>query len=393
MAKKQSPYIQVDLIVLLILFIVVSLVSIYNAQQLGQYSENNFVTQQIFWFIIGITIIIATQFFDLDQLFRFSFLIYLATVLLLLLLFLAKPFDFVPEINGAQSWFRFKSIGLTLQPSELTKIGLIVYLAAIVAKHKERYRDHTSQTDLRLLGKIALVAIPPMALTLGQPDLGTTLVFAFITGVVIILSGINWKVIGALILSVALIGAFAVIVVFKLPAFAEDVLHIKPYQMKRVLTWFDPSEQTSNDTFHIDRSMQALGSGQMTGKGINGLQVHLPEAHTDFIFSVIGESFGFMGSAFVILLFFLLLYKLLTLGVQISKHSQFGAFICFGYMSLILMHTFQNIGMTVGIMPITGIPLLLLSYGGSSVLCSLLGYALIYRVGVEQSIQSEYLFK
>lgn len=391
MSKKQSPYIQIDLIVLLVIFMAVSLISIYNAQQLGQYVGKNFVLQQVFWFIIGIGIIAGVQFFDLDQLYRVSFIIYISTVALLFILFVSKSFSFVPEVNGAQRLFRFG--GLTLQPSELTKIGLIMYLAAIVSRHKDRYKMSTIQTDLKLLVKLGLTALIPMSLTLGQPDLGTTLVFAFITGVVVILSGIDWRVIGSLITAVVVGATAFIFAVLKFPAFVENVLHIKPYQMKRVLTWFDPTTQTSSDTFQIDRAMQSLGSGQMSGKGMSSLQVVLPEAHTDFIFSVVGESFGFIGSAFVVLLFFILMYRLVTLGIQIYEYSMFGAFLCFGYMSLILMHTFQNIGMTVGIMPITGIPLLLLSYGGSSVLCSLMGYALIYRVGVEQTIQSEYLFK
>src|SRR5699024_7045653 len=137
---------------------------------------------------------------------------------------------------------------------------------------------------------------------------------------------------------------------------AQDLIGIKPYQINRVLTWFDPT-QTGNDTFHIDRSMLAVGSGQLFGKGMSSIQVLLPEAHTDFIFSIIGESFGFIGSAAVVLLFFLLLYRLVTLGLQVFKYSDFGAYISFGFLSLILIHTFQNIGMTVGIMPITGIPL------------------------------------
>src|SRR5690625_1363266 len=126
---------------------------------------------------------------------------------------------------------------------------------------------------------------------------------------------------------------------------------------------------------------------------MSSLEVYLPEAHTDFIFSVIGESFGFIGGAAVILLNFLLMYKLVTLGLKSYKFSVFGSFLCFGFMSLLLVHAFQNIGMTIGIMPITGIPLLLISYGGSSVISTMIGFALVYRVAVEGSRQDDYLFK
>ena len=126
---------------------------------------------------------------------------------------------------------------------------------------------------------------------------------------------------------------------------------------------------------------------------MGSLQVPFPEAHTDFIFSVIGESFGFIGSALVIFLYFMLLYKLVTLGLNVYQHSPFAAYISFGFLSLLLIHVFQNIGMTLSIMPITGIPLLLISYGGSSVLSTMIGFGLVYRAAVEHTIQNDYFFK
>src|SRR5699024_4509112 len=122
-------------------------------------------------------------------------------------------------------------------------------------------------------------------------------------------------------------------------------------------------------------------------------EVALPEAHTDFIYSIIGESFGNVGASQVILIFFLLLYKLVTLGMKSYNFSPFGSYICFGFMALILIHTFQNIGMTIGIMPITGIPLLFVSYGGSTTISTMIGFGLIYRIATEYSRQQDFLFK
>lgn len=393
MTRKQSHYIQTDLIVMLIMFIIVSLLAIYNAQQLEQYiNEGSFVLKQLVFYCASIFILAAIQFIDLDQLYKASPYIYGFGIFILVVLYVS-PEKIAREINGAKSWFTLDGIGIpfSLQPSEFTKIAFIVFLAAIISKHKAKYKDASLKSDALLLGKLLLATCLPFALTFIQPDLGTSLVFLFIVGVVIILSGINWKLIGTLIVvGVSLaVGVIALIVYF--PDLSQEI-GIKPYQINRVLTWFDPAHQ-SNDTFHIDRSMLAVGSGQLSGKGMNSLQVHLPEAHTDFIFSVIGESFGFIGAAAVIFLYFMLFYKLVTLGLKIYQHSVFGAFICFGYMSVLLMHTFQNIGMTIGIMPITGIPLLLISYGGSSILSTMIGYALVYRVAVELSIQNDYLFK
>lgn len=393
MSKRQSHYLQTDLIILLILFIGVSLLAIFNAQQLEQYKGENFVVKQVIWYGVSICILAALQYIDLDQLYKASMYIYIFGVLLLVILYVS-PESIAYRVNDAKSWFNFKKydwMPLTIQPSEFMKIGLIVYLAALVSKHKEKYKQATLKTDTLLLVKISAITIIPILFILTEPDLGTSLVILFIGGMIIILSGIDWKIIVSLGVIVSAVTAGAVALIVKFPDFAREVVGIKPHQINRVLTWFDPT--AGSDTFHIDRSMQALGSGQLFGKGMSSLQVLLPEAHTDFIFSVIGESFGFLGSAVVILLYFLLLYKLVTLGLQIYKFNEFGAYICFGFMSLLLIHTLQNIGMTIGLMPITGIPLLLISYGGSSILSTMIGFALVYRVAVEYSIQNDYLFK
>lgn len=184
----------------------------------------------------------------------------------------------------------------------------------------------------------------------------------------------------------------AVLLVVNLPELSTKVLGIKPYQIDRVMTWFDPTEQVADDRFQIDRSLLTVGSGQLTGKGMGNAEVALPEAHTDFIFSIIGESFGFVGTAVVVFALFLLLYRLVTLGMKSYEFSPFSSYICFGFMALILLHSFQNIGMTIGIMPITGIPLLFISYGGSTTLSTMIGFGIVYRIAVEESRQQDFLF-
>lgn len=394
MSKRQSFYIQNDLIILLILFISVSLLSIYNAQQLEQYTPSEtFVMKQLIWFLAGIFIVMVFQFFDLEQLYKASGVIYALSVLSLIVLRFS-PESVAKTIKGAKSWFTFSpSFPLSLQPSEFTKIALILFLAAVISKHNKKYVKKTLTSDIYLLFKIGLFTLIPVIFTYIQPDLGTSLVFVFIAGVFVLLSGIDWKIIFAVLGGTIISAVLFVGLVVNFPEVSQETFGIKLHQVNRVLTWFDPTEQTADDRFHIDRSRLSLGSGQMYGKGINNLEVALPEAHTDFIFSIIGESFGFIGSAAVILLYFLLIYRLVIIGLKVFEFSDFGAYICFGFMALLLIHTFQNIGMTIGIMPITGIPLLLISYGGSSILSTMMGYGLVYRVAVEYSIQSDYLFK
>lgn len=390
MPKKQSHYIQIDLIIILMLFITVSLFAIFNAQQLEQYAGENFVLKQAIWFAASIFIVAAMQFVDLDQLYKSSIFIYGFGVLILIVLRLS-PESIAKTINGAKSWFTGLP-GMSLQPSEFTKIALILFLAAIISQHKEKYQISTIKSDIFLLLKIILATSLPVAFTLIQPDLGSSLVYVFIAGVLVILSGIDWKILSTLIVGGAVLAVGIVLLVVKFPEMSQSLIGIKPYQINRVLIWFDPTQQ-GNDTFHIDRSMLSIGSGQLFGKGMSSIQVRLPEAHTDFVFSIIGESFGFLGTAAVVLLYFMFFYKLVRLGLKVSQFSVFGAYISFGFMSLLLIHTFQNIGMTIGIMPITGIPLLLISYGGSSILSTMIGFGLVYRVAVEYSIQNDYLFK
>lgn len=389
MSKKQSYYIQSDLISLFILFVCVSLLAIYNAQQLEQYGGKNFVILQIVWFTIGVCIVAAIQFLDLEQLSKASIYSYGLSILLLMVL-LVSPESIAREINGAKSWFTLP--GFSLQPAEFTKITTILFTASLISKHKEKYETVTLKSDIFLLLKILLATAIPVFFIMLQPDFGTAMVYLFIAGMLIILSGINWKILSVLIAGSATFAAAAIGLIIRFPEIAKS-FGVKQYQINRILTWNDASAQSSDATYHFDLSFMSLGSGQLFGKGMGSLEVNYPEAHTDFIFSVIGESFGFVGSALVIFLYFMLLYKLVTIGLNIYKHSPFGSYICFGFLSLMLIHVFQNIGMTLGIMPITGIPLLLLSYGGSSVLSTMFGLGLVYRVAVEYSIQNDYLFK
>lgn len=381
---------QTDLIFLFTLFVCVSLLAIFNAQQLEQYEGENFVLKQILWFTAGAFIVAAIQFLDLEQLYKASVYIY-GTSILVLIVLLISPESIARTINGAKSWFTLP--GLSLQPAEFTKITTILFMAAVISKHKSKFEVSNLKSDAYLLVKILILTAVPVSLILLQPDFGTAMVYLFIAGMMIILSGINWKIITSLIVVISTVSAAVIGFVIKFPVLAQEVLGIRQYQVNRILTWFDPTQQSSDATYHFDRAYMALGSGQLFGKGMGSLEVNYPEAHTDFIFSVIGESFGFIGSAIVIFLYFMLLYKLVTLGLSIFKYSSFGTYFCFGFLSLLLIHVFQNIGMTLGVMPITGIPLLLISYGGSSILSTMIGLGIVYRVAVENTIQNDYLFK
>lgn len=388
--SRQSHYLHLDLILFLLFFIVISLLAINNAQQLGQYNDN-FVVKHFVFYMLGIMLAAAIQFVDLEQLYKTSFYLYILGVLSLVILHFS-PESIAKPVNGAKSWFNNLPF-ISIQPSEFTKLFLILFLAYLIYRHQQKYAQQTIASDLWLIAKIFGVTLIPAFFIWKQPDLGTTLVFFFIAGILIILSGVDWRLIAVILTTGIAAATAAVLLIVNFPDFAQNVLKIEPHQINRVLTWFDPSSQDSNDRYHLDLSLMTVGSGQLTGKGMNSAQVQIPEAHTDFIFAIIGESFGFVGGAVVILVFFLFLYRLVILGMKSAEFSPYASYICYGFFALILIHTFQNIGMTIGIVPITGIPLLFISYGGSTTLSTMMMFGIIYRIATEQSKQESFLFK
>lgn len=205
-------------------------------------------------------------------------------------------------INGAKSWYRFGPI--SIQPSEFMKIVLILVISKVVAQHNRFTFNKSFQTDVMLLLKIAGVSFVPIALILLQNDLGTTLVFLAIIAGIVIVSGVTWKILAPLFGSAIVLGGSLILSIIYKPSLIENVAGIKTYQLGRINSWLDPYAYSSGDGFHLTESLKAIGSGQLIGKGLNNGEVYIPENHTDFIFSVIGEEFGFLGSVILLGIFY-----------------------------------------------------------------------------------------
>jgi rod shape determining protein RodA len=163
-----------------------------------------------------------------------------------------------------------------------------------------------------------------------------------------------------------------------MPEFLAKYLGVKQYQFGRIYAWLNPEGYKSAEGYHLLNSLKAIGSGQIFGKGVGHGQVYIPENHTDFIFSVIGEQFGFIGTSIVISLFFLLIYHIIKVSIETTE--PFNSYLCTGVISLFVFHVFQNVGMTIGLLPITGIPLPFISYGGSSLIGSMMAIGLIFSI-------------
>lgn len=374
-SKNTTSKIDYSLVLIVLLLFLASCVSIYSAQASGQYKEN-FLLKQIVWYAVGGGIVAAVMTLDSDQLRKLTWYAYGFGIFLLGFLIVA-PTSIAPVINGAKSWYKVPGMG-SLQPSEFVKIFIILALARVIDDHHQKNQVKTLQTDFWLLVKLGLVTMVPLLLVMQQPDLGTSLVFLAILLGMIFISGISWKLLVPMFSAGIVLASTILYFVLWKPDLLEKYLGVKQYQFGRIYSWLDPYNFQSSAGYQLTKSLMAIGSGQTGGKGYGHREVYLPESHTDFIFSVVGEEFGFIGASVLISLFFLLVYHITKVGMETKNH--FYTYICVGVISMITFHVFQNIGMTIGVLPITGIPLPFISYGGSALMGNMLGLGLIFSI-------------
>jgi rod shape determining protein RodA len=259
---------------------------------------------------------------------------------------------------------------LSFQASELGKLLLVVALAAFTVDRLRRLGDRETTS------RIVLLALVPAILVVAQPDLGSGLVYLAIVLAVLFVAGTKWTHFAAL---GALAAAAVVVVLVAAPAAGIQVL--KPYQVDRLTAFLSPTDNPQKEGYQIHQSLTAIGSGGKTGRGEQSTQTKLdflPEHHTDFVFSVVGEEFGFVGAALVLSLFALMIWRALRI-LTMSKNF-YGALVAGGITAMLMFQVFVNVGMTIGIMPITGIPLPLMSYGGSSVITTLMAIGLLQSI-------------
>lgn len=363
---------------ILLLLLIVSLFAISSAQSSGQYPIN-FIPRQAFWYLVGATIIGFTMFFEPDQYKKMSWILYGIGILVLIALVLAPGGEgqIAEKRGGAKSWFHLPGIG-SIQPSEFMKTFFILTMARMISKHHEKFALKTIKTDLILLGKILLTAIIPLLFIMQQPDLGTSLVFLAITAAMIIVGGVTWKLIIPIFAGTAVLGGSLLWMAVFMQDFLSEKFGFKAYQFGRVYSWLDPYSYATSEGYNLINAMTAIGSGEITGKGYQGREVYVPENHTDFIFTVIGEEYGFIGASVVVSLFFLLIYHLTKITLQLK--DPFSTYVCAGIIAMITFHVFQNIGMTIQLLPITGIPLPFISYGGSSLMGNMLALGLVFSM-------------
>ncbi|MFD1032026.1 FtsW/RodA/SpoVE family cell cycle protein [Metaplanococcus flavidus] len=375
--KSFADRIDWSLAFILFLFFIVSLVAISSAQTSGQYLTN-FVPKQGLFYILSIGMIGVLMYFDPEQYKKMAYYLYGLGILSLFILMIAPagPEQIGEPINGAKAWFRTPV--LNMQPAEFMKTFYILALAKMISSHHEKFTLKTIKTDLILLGKIGVLLLIPLAFILDQPDMGTALVFIAITLAIIVVAGISWKIILPSFGGVAVIGVTLLWMAINMQEFLTNTFGIQRYAFARIYTWFDPYSYADGDAYNLIAAMNAIGSGQVFGKGYQGREVYVPENHTDFIFTVISEDFGFIGASTVIILFFMLIYHLTKITLQLK--DTFSTYVCAGIIAMITFHVFQNIGMTIQLLPITGIPLPFISYGGSSLIGNMMAIGIVFSM-------------
>ena len=329
------------------------------------------VLMQVVWYMVGVVAIVVIMQFDSEQLWKLTTWGYILGLLMLLaVLFFYDRATYAD--TGAKSWFRFGTF--SFQPSEVVKIFYILILAKVATSHNMKTKYKTNHTDWQLFVKLILWAAPALVLVILQNDLGTTLVFLMILGGVLIMSGISWKILLPIIIVAGLIGALLIyLVVYN----RQILLNIgfKNYQFARIDSWLDPYGDQGGNGYQLFQSLKAIGSGKMLGKGFGVSDVYVPVRESDLIFATIGENFGFLGGTFLIAIYFILIYQMIR--VCFDTKNEFYTYIATGVIMMILFHVVENIGMTIGLLPLTGIPLPFISQGGSSLLGNMMGIGLI----------------
>ena len=365
--KKTKPYhlkdVKFGLVISVIAISIIGVMVIGSAKQAVQ-------GRQIIGLVAGVILMIILSMIDYVWLLNFYWILYGINIIALVCVKL-----FGTNVNGAQRWI---DIGVTnFQPSELSKILVVVFFAKFLMNHEDDLSS--AATILKAVGLIA----PTLILIVLQPDLSTTLSIALVFCAMMYLAGLSYRFIGTLIaILVPVTIIFISIVVQPNQPFLHD------YQQKRILAWLEPQKYASDEAYQQNNAIMAIGSGQLTGKGLNNNTTtsvkngnFISEPQTDFIFAIVGEELGFVGCCIVIGLLLLIVVQCILIGLRAQDLA--GRIICCGVAAQIGFQSFINIGVATGILPNTGIPLPFVSYGLTSLISLYMGIGLVLNIGLQ----------
>ena len=358
MKKRFLRNIEWGILICSIILLIIGLIALFSATQGSGHSE---FKKQILWFAISVPIIIVVMLIDYNTIAKFSPFFYGIFILLLIGVLFTKP------VNGARSWYEITET-FKFQPSELAKIFVVMFIATILVRLQKNNKNDINKITRVLL--ILLIIAVPLGLIIMQPDYGTAMSFIVAVCLMLFAAGIDKKyiIVALLLISIGIPLAYN----FVLPEHAKT----------RIQVFLNPDIDPRGAGYNIIQSKLAIGAGQLLGMGIlKGNQTQLGYLYpktTDFIFSVIGEELGFIFSAAVIVLYVVMITK--AIYVAKTSKNDLGSYIAIGIAGIFLFHMVENIGMTMGLLPITGVPLPFVSYGGSSMITNFMCIAMLLNI-------------
>lgn len=389
MKRSFDSRVDYSLILPVFCLLVIGVVAIYIAVS-HDYPNNVWpiLGQQLAWIALGIIFSFVVMFFNTKFLWQSTPYLYgLGLALMVLPLVFYNPS--LVAATGAKNWVSIG--GYTLfQPSEFMKISYILMLAYVIVTFTKKYKDQarTIGLDFLLILWMIVFTIPVLVLLALQSDLGTAMVFVAIFAGLVLLSGVSWKIIIPVFVTVvsAITGFLAIFITKDGRAFMHQ-LGMPTYQINRILAWLNPFDYAQTTTYQQAQGQIAIGSGGVFGQGFNVSNLLIPVRESDMIFTVIAEDFGFIGSVVVIALYLLLIYRMLK--ITLKSNNQFYTYISTGFITMLLFHIFENIGAVTGLLPLTGIPLPFISQGGSAIISNLIGVGLLLSMSYQTHLADE----
>ena len=363
--------IDLTIVIPIVLFFIISITTIYSAMTYLSPDNGNLALKQAIWYLVGVIIIVILFKLKNDYLYRNAWLLYIIGNILLVSLLL-----FAPEINNSKCWFVIPYIG-SFQPSEFMKIFIMLVLAVMISNFRET-TDHPSiKEEFIFILKTLIVVLIPSVLTFLEPDTGAVMIYFIIYFCMMFTSGIRlrWFVILGVIIAVILglvLGCYFLNEDLLVNIFGTDLY----YRFDRILDWQNGSG------LQLENALAAIGSAGVFGHGFNQTPIYFPESGTDFIFAVYASNFGLLGA--IVLIAIIIFFDTRLINMATKKIASRDKFVLAGIIGMLVFQQVQNIGMTVGLLPITGITLPFISYGGSSLLSYLILVGIILNIGNEK---------
>ena len=362
--------VELSIIIPIILFMIISIISIYSTKRLLPDNFSNLYLKQIIWYILGIALAYSTMFLGNKFFYNNAYIFYIIGVISLILVLF-----FGVTIKNATCWFKIPFLG-TIQPSEFMKIFLIITLARMINDFNDTYKCPDIIDELKFIIKVLLIVLIPSILTFIEPDTGAVIMYLIITFSMLFIGGLKkrWFILTILFL-VIFLGIFLSIYYFKQDLFIDIFGTSFFYRMDRINNW------SSSSGLQLKNSLIAIGSAGVNGHGINQTPIYFPEMQTDFIFAVYASNMGFLGA--IILLIIMIYFDLTIITYSHKTTNQTDKYAIAGIIGVLLFQQIYNISMTIGLLPIMGITLPFISYGGSSLLSYMLLLGIVFNISNE----------